>query len=91
MIYIDESLVPKAVHKSGFLADMNDAAWSAAPVDLFTSVNPIYTQLRRGLVKYEQTWGSLPQLQIPYGPTLKPGTTDPRVAMLRSKKPCVLK
>src|ERR687886_176254 len=30
MIYIDESLVPKAVHRGGFLAGMQDAAWSAA-------------------------------------------------------------
>src|SRR5690348_4099994 len=85
MIYIDESLVPKAVHRDGFLAGMTDAAWSAAPVDLFTSVNPIYTDLRRGLVKYEQTWGSLPQIPIPAGPTLKAGMTGDRVAMLRTR------
>lgn len=85
MIYIDEALVPRAVHKKGFLAEMGDAAWSAAPVDLFTSVNPIYTDLRRGLVKYEQNWGSLPQIPIPSGPTLKPGSTGERVAMLRSR------
>ncbi|MGE5563737.1 MAG: L,D-transpeptidase family protein [Bacillota bacterium] len=85
MIYIDESLVPKAVHRGGFLAGMQDAAWSAAPVDLFTPVNPIYTELRRGLVKYEQNWGSLPQIQIPAGPTLKPGSTGERVAMLRTR------
>jgi murein L,D-transpeptidase YcbB/YkuD len=85
MIYIDEALVPRAVHRQGFLAEMNDAAWSAAPVDLFTSVNPIYTDLRRGLVKYEQSWGSLPQIQIPSGPTLKPGTTGDRVAALRTR------
>ena len=85
MIYIDESLVPKAVHRGGFLAGMQDAAWSAAPVDIFSSVNPIYTDLRRGLVKYEQTWGSLPQIQIPAGPTLKPGTTGDRVAMRRTR------
>ncbi len=85
MIYIDDALVPRAVHKQGFLAEINDAAWSAAPVDLFTSVNPIYTDLRRGLVKYEQNWGSLPQTQISAGPTLKPGSTGDRVAMLRAR------
>ena len=86
MIYIDEALVPRAVHDNrGFLAGMSNAAWSAAPVDLFTSVNPIYTDLRRGLVKYEQTWGSLPNVEIPAGPTLKPGSTDDRVAMLRTR------
>jgi L,D-transpeptidase YcbB len=85
MIYIDEALVPRAVQQNGFLAGMTNAAWSAAPVDLFTSVNPIYTDLRRGLVKYEQRWGSLPQIQIPAGPTLKTGSTGDRVAMLRTR------
>ena len=86
MIYIDQSLVPRAVrHQHGFLAEMQDAAWSAAPVDLFSSVNPIYTELRRGLVKYEQTWGNLPQISVPAGPTLKPGSTGDRVATLRAR------
>jgi murein L,D-transpeptidase YcbB/YkuD len=86
MIYIDQSLIPQAVrHQHGFIAEMQDAAWSAAPVDLFSSVNPIYTDLRRGLVKYEQTWGSLPQISVPAGPTLKPGSTGDRVAMLRTR------
>jgi hypothetical protein len=67
MIYIDEELVPKAVHDNG---TMSFAAWSGAPVDLFNSVNPIYTDLRRGLVKYQQRWGSLPQVPVPNGPTL---------------------
>src|SRR5204863_9300146 len=83
MIYIDEELVPKAVHDNGPAGDVTYAAWSGAPVDFFTSINPIYTELRRGLVKYQQRWGSLPQLPIPTGPTLKPGTTGERVAMLR--------
>lgn len=85
MIYIDEALVPRAVHDRGFLAGMTDAAWSGAPVDLFTSVNPVYTDLRRGLVRYEQTWGSLPQVTVPAGPTLKAGMTGERVAMLRTR------
>jgi L,D-transpeptidase YcbB len=85
MIYIDEELVPKAVHDNGSATDMNFAAWSGAPVDLFTSVNPIYTELRRGLVRYQQRWGSLPQLPIPLGPTLKTGMTGERVAALRTR------
>ena len=85
MIYIDESLVPRAVHNRSFLAGITDAAWSAAPVDLFTSVNPIYTDLRRGLVKYGQSWGSLPQVQVPSGPTLKAGSSGERVAALRTR------
>ena len=86
MIYIDEELVPKAVHDGSTpTGDMTFAAWSGAPVDLFTSVNPIYTDLRRGLVKYQQRWGSLPQIPIPAGPTLKTGMTGERVAMLRTR------
>jgi murein L,D-transpeptidase YcbB/YkuD len=85
MIYIDEELVPKAVHDNGLLHNLSFDAWTAAPVDLFTSVNPIYTDLRRGLVKYRQQWGDLPQITIPAGPTLKSGSTGERVAMLRTR------
>ncbi len=85
MIYIDEGLVPKAVHDNAAPPDMAFAAWSGAPVDFYTSVNPIYTELRRGLIKYQQRWANLPQLPIPAGPTLKLGTTGERVAMLRTR------
>lgn len=85
MIYIDEGLVPRAVHDNGMLHDISFDAWSGAPVDMFVSVNPIYTDLRRGLVKYRQRWADLPQVPIPAGPTLKPGQTGERVAMLRTR------
>ncbi|HEX6784607.1 MAG TPA: L,D-transpeptidase family protein [Sphingomicrobium sp.] len=84
MIYIDEDLVPRAVHNDSSTG-MSFAAWSGAPVDLFTSVNPIYTQLRRGLVKYQQRWGSLPEIPIAQGPALKTGMTGDRVAALRER------
>src|SRR5438874_11031160 len=85
MIYIDEELVPRAVHDNGPMGDMTNAAWSGAPVDLFVSVNPIYTELRRGLVKYRQRWGDLPQNPVPDGPALKPGSTGDRVGILRAR------
>ena len=85
MIYIDEALVPKAVHSNGPEGDMSFAAWSGAPVDMFTSVNPIYTDLRRGLIKYQQRWGDLPQMPVPAGPALKTGMSGERVAMLRTR------
>jgi murein L,D-transpeptidase YcbB/YkuD len=84
MIYIDEELVPRAVHDNADVG-MSFAAWSGAPVDMFTSVNPIYTELRRGLVRYQQRWGPLPQLEIPSGPTLKTGMSGDRVTALRSR------
>src|SRR4051794_12732208 len=80
MIYVDQDLVPKAVQDQRLLHDISFDAWSGAPVDLFVSVNPIYTDLRRGLVKYRQRWGDLPQVTVPDGPALKPGSTGDRVA-----------
>jgi len=53
MIYIDEELVPRAA-RDNEAGDMTFAAWSGAPVDMFSSVNPIYTDLRRGLIRYQQ-------------------------------------
>ncbi|HZU51786.1 MAG TPA: L,D-transpeptidase family protein [Sphingomicrobium sp.] len=85
MIYIDEALVPKAVHDDAPAGNMTFAAWSGAPVDFFTSVNPIYTELRRGLVKYQQRWGDLPQDPVPEGPALKIGMSGDRVAALRER------
>ena len=84
MIYIDEELVPKAIQASGAAVhDISLDDWSGAPLDMFVSMNPIYTDLRRGLVKYRQRWGNLPEIPVPAGPTLKPGSTDPRVSALR--------
>ena len=85
MIYIDQELVPASVQDKDLFHDISLDAWSGAPVDLFTSVNPIYTDLRRGLVKYRQRWGDLPQITIPSGPSLKAGTSGERVSMLRQR------
>jgi L,D-transpeptidase YcbB len=85
MIYIDQELVPHAVQDQGPLASMTSAAWSGAPLDLFVPVNPIYTDLRRGLVKYQQRWGNLPAIPVPAGPALKSGSTGERVSLLRAR------
>ena len=85
MIYIDQELVPRAVQDSRLLHDISFDDWSGAPVDLFLPVNPVYTDLRRALVRYQQRWGDLPQVPVPSGPTLKPNSTDERVALLRER------
>ena len=85
MIYIDQDLVPRSVQDNRLLHNISFDSWSGAPVDMFTSVNPIYTDLRRGLVKYRQRWGSLPQIEIPAGPAVKPGSTGERVNALRMR------
>jgi murein L,D-transpeptidase YcbB/YkuD len=85
MIYVDQDLVPRAVQDSSLLHDISFDSWTGAPVDLFVSVNPIYTDLRRGLVKYRQRWGDLPQNPVPDGSALKVGSTGERVSALRTR------
>jgi murein L,D-transpeptidase YcbB/YkuD len=85
MIYIDEDLVPRVVHDKGLFHDISFDDWSGAPLDMFVSMNPIYTDLRRGLVRYQQRWGSLPQMPVPEGPALKPGSKGERVSALRTR------
>ena len=85
MIYIDEELIPRSVQSGALLHDISFDDWSGAPVDMFVSMNPIYTELRRGLVRYRQRWGDLPQVPVPAGAALKPGSTGERVAALRTR------
>jgi murein L,D-transpeptidase YcbB/YkuD len=67
------------------LFDM-DEGWSGAPVDLMRPVHPLYTELRRALVRYQLDWGSLPRMLIPEkGPALAPGSSDQRAAILRQR------
>jgi L,D-transpeptidase YcbB len=47
--------------------------------------NPMFFDLAEGLQQYQMTWGRLPQINIPAGPTLKPGSTGKRVELLRTR------
>ena len=85
MIFIDQEIEPSMAQRESLMHGVALDDWSGAPVDLFLPVNPIYTELRRGLVRYQQRWGDLPQMTLPTGPALKPGSTDPRVSLLRQR------
>lgn len=86
LIYIDPEIQPEVQRRTGLLKTLRLAEWSGAPVDMFTSVNPIYTGLRRGLMKYRQRWGDLPEVLIPAaGTVLKAGLQDERVPLLRRR------
>ena len=85
MIFVDPEMAP-AVHKrEGLLHEIGLKDEAGSATDLFLPVNPVYTQLRRGLVRYRTTWGALPQTQIPAGPVLKPGAKGERVSLLRER------
>jgi L,D-transpeptidase YcbB len=47
--------------------------------------NPIFISLAQGLQNYQATWGRLPQVKVPSGATLKPGSTGKRVELLRTR------
>lgn len=85
MVYIDREIAPSMEQRDAQLHDLGFNDFKAAPVDMFLPVNPLYTDLRRALVRYEMDWGGLPQVQIPAGPLLKLSSTGDRVALLRQR------
>ena len=78
MIYIDQEIAPRLNDANVAMHEISFEEWTGAPLDLFVPVNPIYTDLRRGLVRYRQRWGDLPQFQMPAGPALKLGSEGER-------------
>ncbi len=85
LIYIDPEIKPEIEKRNALLQQMGFEDWTGAPIDLFVPVNDMYTDLRRGLMKYKQRWGSLPDVQLPQGASMKLGSKDPRVPLLRQR------
>jgi L,D-transpeptidase YcbB len=85
LIYIDPQIKPAVERRNELLQSFGFQDWTGAPIDLFVPVNDTYTQLRRGLARYKQKWGALPQVQIPTGAVLRAGSQDERVALLRQR------
>ena len=82
MVYIDRSIAPSMEARDAQLHELGFEAGRAAPIDMFLPVHPLYTDLRRGLVRYEMEYGNLPQVKIPAGPALKLNSTGDRVVLL---------
>jgi murein L,D-transpeptidase YcbB/YkuD len=85
MVYIDREIAPSMDARDDRLSDLGFEEWKAAPIDLFLPVHPLYTELRRALVRYRLDWAGLPQVDIPAGEVLKPGSEGERVALLRQR------
>ena len=47
--------------------------------------HPMFIDFARGLQQYQASWGRLPQIKIPAGPSLKQGSTGKRVDLLRRR------
>jgi len=87
MIFVDPELRPseRTIELLGMSRVETPEEQAAQPMDLFVPMNPLVTQLRRGLIKYHEQWGSLPEVYIGTGPALKKGSTGDRVAALRKR------
>lgn len=85
MIFIDQDLLPSVRKNEELLRDLGLEEAGDTSVDLLLAANPLYTQLRRGLVRYRLSWGALPEVDIPAGPVLRPGAQGDRVALLRQR------
>ena len=85
MVYVDPEIAPVFQRREIQAGSFDFRPWTGAPVDMFMPVHPLYTELRRGLVKYRQRWGDLPDVAIPAGPAMKDGAADERIALLRER------
>jgi hypothetical protein len=68
------------------LPDVAFAEWSGAPADLAgVPVHHLYTDLRRALVRYQLSWGALPQVVIPGRGAIGSDVTGRRLMALRQR------
>ena len=85
MVYIDPEISGNIRWRNTKLDDVTFARYAGAPLDLIQAINPLYADLRRGLVAYQRTWGVLPQFTMPPGPVLTLGSEGERVTLLRER------
>jgi murein L,D-transpeptidase YcbB/YkuD len=85
MVYIDPEIGGNIRWRNTKLDDVTFARYAGAPLDLIQAINPLYADLRRGLVAYQRTWGVLPQFTMPAGPPLTIGSQGERVTLLRER------
>jgi murein L,D-transpeptidase YcbB/YkuD len=85
MVYIDPEIAGNIRWRNTKLDDVTFARYAGAPLDLIQAINPLYADLRRGLVAYQRNWGVLPQFTMPAGPALTIGSDGERVTLLRER------
>jgi murein L,D-transpeptidase YcbB/YkuD len=85
MVYIDPEIAGNIRWRNTKLDDVTFARYAGAPLDLIQAINPLYADLRRGLVAYQRNWGVLPQFTMPAGPVLATGSDGERVTLLRER------
>jgi murein L,D-transpeptidase YcbB/YkuD len=85
MVYVDPEIAGNIRWRNTKLDDVTFARYAGAPLDLIQAINPLYANLRRGLVDYQRKWGVLPQFAMPAGPALTIGSEGERITLLRER------
>lgn len=86
MAVVDVEAVPQEPEQADERLFDTDESWSGSAVDLMRPVHPLYTELRRSLVRYQMDWGKLPRTLVPEkGLVMARGTKDPRATALRQR------
>jgi len=78
-------LQPAEIDRVAILRAAHDAPDIAQAIAAFTPSNPIYRRLRRVLAEYREIEFNGGWPMVPEGPSLKPGTRDGRVTLLRQR------
>ncbi len=85
MVYVDREIGVDIRWRNTKLDNITFARYAGAPLDLIQAINPLYTELRRGLVWYHKHYSSLPQFRLDTGPSLAKGADGLRVTLLRER------
>ena len=85
MVYIDREIGVNIRWRNTKLDEVTFARYAGAPLDLLQAINPLYAELRRGLLSYQKQYSSLPQFRIDPGPRLSVGDEGVRVTLLRER------
>jgi L,D-transpeptidase YcbB len=85
MVYVDREIAGDIRWRNTKLDNVTFARYAGAPLDLLQAINPLYTDLRRGLVQYQKRWSSLPQFRLDTGPPLALGANGQHVTLLRER------
>ena len=85
VIYTEPHFRPAVPTKAEILSAAAAAPSLQAYLEAIGWMNPLYAQLRGALAAHRGLNGQGPAIHVPTGPLLRPGSSDPRVRMLRAR------
>jgi murein L,D-transpeptidase YcbB/YkuD len=85
LIHIDPETAPLPPPRDDLMDSLDVTETAGQPTDLLRPMSPLYTDLRRAMMRYRQRWSSLPQVQLPEVATLSQGAQGEPVRLLRQR------